>query len=62
MKRKKTKQTLILCLIALVFFTGVAAILYPSFSNLLSLFTANTTIAQYKEQVEKMPENDIQDI
>ncbi|MGN0469425.1 MAG: class C sortase [Acutalibacteraceae bacterium] len=62
MKRKKTKQTLILCLIALVFFAGVVAILYPSFSNLLSLFTANTTIAQYKEQVEKMPEQDIQDI
>lgn len=62
LKRKKTKQILILCLIALVFFAGVAAILYPSFSNLLSLFTANTTIAQYKKQVEKMPEQDIQAI
>ena len=45
----------------MIFFAGVAAILYPTFSNLLSLFTANTTISEYKEQVEKMSENEIQD-
>lgn len=61
MRYKKSKYKWGLWLIGLLFFAGVAAILYPSFSNLLSLFTANTTIAQYKEQVEKMPENDIQD-
>lgn len=62
MRYKKSKHKWVLLLIGLLFFAGVAAILYPSFSNLLSLFTANTTIAQYKEQVEKMPENDIQDL
>lgn len=61
MRYKKSKHKCGLWLIGLLFFAGVASILYPSFSNLLSLFTANTTITQYKEQVEKMPENDIQD-
>ena len=62
LKSKKTKQTLILSLISLVFFAGVAAILYPTFSNLLSLFTASTTISEYKEQVANMPADDKQAI
>ncbi len=59
MKQKKSKQKLSLWLIGILFFIGVASILYPSVSNLISLMTSSTTIAEYQEDVKNMTSEDL---
>lgn len=47
---------------ATLFFIGVASILYPLVSNLLSIMTANTVIYNYKEEVKKLDTSEIDEL
>lgn len=60
MKLKHGKRIWPLLLAALLFFIGVASILYPFFSNLLSVMTADTVISDYKDEVKDMSHDDIE--
>lgn len=59
MKQKKSKYRWSLWLTAVLFFVGIASILYPSVSNLISLITAKTTIKSYNEDIQNMTEEDL---
>lgn len=54
-RQKKVRRVLVLWLIAILFFVGVGAILYPMVSNLISEMTANTVIEGYQSDIAKMP-------
>lgn len=49
-------------LIALLFFIGVASILYPVVSNLINVMTANTVTANYDNEVKKMDTTELEDL
>ncbi len=62
MKLKHGKRIWPLLLAALLFFIGVASIIYPFFSNLMSVMTADTVISDYKDEVKDMSNDDIEDL
>lgn len=55
----KAKSIFIFVAIACLYFSGVAAIIYPMISNVLSLSTSRTVIENYDQTVEKMDNTDI---
>ncbi len=55
----KKHRVLVVILIGLVYFAGVAAVLYPIVSNMLSLTTAKTEISAYDKMVEDMDEAEL---
>ena len=62
MSNKKSKHRWSLWLIALLFFIGVASILYPVVSNLLNVMTANTVTAGYDNEVQNMSDNELDEL
>ena len=62
LKLKHGKRIWPLLLAALLFFIGVASIIYPFFSNLMSVMTADTVISDYKDEVKDMSNDDIEDL
>ena len=58
-KRVRYKKTVVLSLIGLLYFFGIAAIVYPMISNVLSLSSSRTVINDYTRTVEKTDKNDI---
>lgn len=52
----KQKSILFLVAITLLYFAGVAAIIYPMLSNIYSLSNSKTVIAEYAKEVEQMPD------
>lgn len=62
LKHKKAKQRWFLGLVGVLFFIGVASILYPSVGNLVATLTAGTAIANYDSEVKNMPKDTISDI
>ena len=61
LKAVKAKHIFIFVLLRCLYFSGFAAILYPMVSNVYSLMTSKTTISDYQEVVEQMPEKEISD-
>ena len=59
MKISQKKHILILCLIGVVYFIGVAAIVYPLVGNIYSTNSSKEVIQSYTQTVEKMPKAEI---
>ena len=59
MKISRKKHILILTLIGLVYFVGVAAIIYPMVGSIYSTHSSKESIQSYVETVEKMPKQEI---
>ncbi len=59
MKISRKKHVLILVVIGLVYFVGVAAVIYPIIGNIYSTNSSKETIQSYVETVEKMPKEEI---
>ena len=59
MKISRKKHVLILVFIGLVYFIGVAAVIYPIIGNIYSTNSSKETIQSYVETVEKMPKEEI---
>lgn len=49
-------------LIGVLYFAGVAMVLYPMFGNIYSMSTSRTAIKDYQETVEQMPDTEISEI
>lgn len=47
---------------AILFFVGVASILYPFVGNLVSVMTANVVIGDYEEEVKKLDTSEIDEL
>lgn len=47
---------------AILFFVGVASILYPFVGNLISVMTANTVISDYKDEVKNLDESELEEL
>lgn len=58
MNDNKLKTTFFIIAVGFLYFSGVAAILYPMASNVLSLSTSRTAISDYVETVRAMPEEE----
>ena len=61
MKKLTTRNILFFIAVGCLYFAGVAAILYPMVSNILSLSTSKTVIKEYVSTVENMPSEEIND-
>ena len=59
MKSVKIKSVFIVVLIGILYFSGIAAIVYPMISNVISLSTSRTAISDYVETVKQMPDETI---
>ena len=55
----KVRPILTLILIGVLYFIGIAAVLYPMAGNIYSLSNSRITINQYDHAVEKMDESEI---
>lgn len=60
MKVSRKKHILILFAIGLVYFVGVAAIIYPIAGNMYSINSSKTVINSYAKKVEKMTDEEIE--
>lgn len=60
--QKKKKQRWALWLIGTLFFIGVASILYPVASNLITVMTAKTVTAQYDNEVANMSDTELDEL
>lgn len=61
MKRKRKKHVLIMMTIGLLYFLGVAAIIYPMVGNIYSLTTSRAVISSYNDEVKEMDNHVIED-
>ena len=61
LKISRKKHILILSVIGIVYFLGVAGIIYPIVGNMNSMSNSKTVIASYEEKVEKMPRKEKDD-
>ena len=59
MKKLTSRSVLFFIAIGCLYFAGVAAILYPMISNVVSLSTSRTTISDYTRTVEKLDNSEI---
>ena len=59
MKKLNAKSIFIFIAIGCLYFSGVAAIVYPMVSNIISLSSSKTVISDYVETVEKMDSSEI---
>ena len=59
MKLSRKKHVLILTLIGLVYFVGVAAIIYPIVGSVYSTQSSKDSIRSYADTVQKMPKEEI---
>ena len=59
LKYVKAKHIIVFVLIGCLYFSGVAAIIYPMISNVISLMSSKTVISDYVETVEQMPDEEI---
>lgn len=57
----KNNRIIVIVLIGVLYFSGIAAIVYPMISNVVSLSTSKTTISDYVEAVKQMPDEEIAD-
>lgn len=57
----KNNRIIVIVLIGVLYFSGIAAIVYPMISNVVSLSTSKTTISDYVETVKQMPDEEIAD-
>lgn len=60
MKKGKRKHILIIAAIGLVYFIGVAAIVYPMIGNVYTLVTSKNVISTYNSDVETMDNSDVE--
>lgn len=56
----KAKHIYIFALIGVLYFSGIAAIVYPMISNVHSLKNSKSAITDYKDEVKNMPDEDIE--
>ena len=47
---------------AILFFVGVASVLYPFVGNLVSVMTANVVIGSYDEEVKNLDTSEIDEL
>ena len=59
MKKLTRRNILFFIAIGCLYFAGVTAILYPMVSNIISLTTSRSTIINYVQTVDNMPDEDI---
>lgn len=62
LKDKKKKRLWPLWLMSILFFVGVASILYPFVGNLVTVMTANTVIADYDNDVKNLSDSDLDEL
>lgn len=62
LKAKKKKRLWPLWLMSILFFIGVASILYPFVGNLVTVMTANTVIADYDNDVKNLSDSDLDEL
>lgn len=62
LKAKKKKRLWPLWLMSILFFVGVASILYPFVGNLVTVMTANTVIADYDNDVKNLSDSDLDEL
>lgn len=62
MNKINSKHIFIFIAIGFLYFAGIAAILYPMASNVLSLTSSRTVISDYEKEVETMDTSDIDTI
>lgn len=60
-KKVKYKKAVVLSLIGLLYFLGIAAIIYPMMSNIVSLSGSRAVINNYTKTVEQTDKSDIDD-
>lgn len=60
MKLSRKKHILILTAIGLVYFIGIAAIVYPIIGNIYSINSSRAVISSYASKVEKMSSDEIE--
>ena len=60
-KKVKYKKAVVLSAIGLLYFLGIAAIIYPMISNVVSLSGSRTVINNYTKTVEQTDKSDIDD-
>ncbi len=61
MKASRKKHIIIMSVIGLVYFLGVAAIIYPIIGNMYAANSSKSTIKSYEKAVEMMPPQEIRD-
>ena len=61
MNSSKKRNIFILVAISCLYFAGIASIIYPILSNVLSMSTAKTVINDYTEAVQKMDDSEIKE-
>lgn len=61
MKVKKGKHVIIVAALGLLYFFGVAAIIYPMIGNVYNLSTSKAIISSYNDDVKEMDDSDIKE-
>ena len=59
MSSVKVKRVFIVVLIGILYFSGIAAIVYPMISNVVSLSDSKVAITDYVGTVKQMPEDSL---